>query len=212
MGQSVSKIEHERQQILEEMKKRTQLLTDNSWIRQRSSSFYKEPICVGVPLKRWVCLHQEELCCTFRQFCFTTFLIKTSPPRLFLLPSYYCVFSAGTSLWTTWMLCVSPRTPPLRSITLVHTQPLQVTALRAGTPPPATAREQYHPREMRPWTLIVAGMRLTHPVSLLHVVVCLFSVLSLRFGLTLSTCAAPGWSVAGGLAVCVSVPWVAGQP
>ncbi|XP_035508239.1 LIM domain only protein 7b isoform X2 [Morone saxatilis] len=51
-GQSVSKVEKERQQILEEMKKRTQLLTDNSWIRQRSSSFYKEPIYVGVPLKR----------------------------------------------------------------------------------------------------------------------------------------------------------------
>lgn len=31
-------------------------------------------------------------------------------------------------------------------------------------------------------------------------------------GLTLFTCAAPGWSVAGGLAVCVSVPWVVGQP
>ncbi|XP_019117104.2 LIM domain only protein 7b isoform X3 [Larimichthys crocea] len=52
-GQSLSKIEKERQQILEEMKKRTQLLTDNSWIRQRSSSFYKEPIYVGAPLKRF---------------------------------------------------------------------------------------------------------------------------------------------------------------
>ncbi|XP_070826282.1 LIM domain only protein 7b [Chaetodon trifascialis] len=52
-GQSVSKVEQDRQQILEEMKKRTQLLTDNSWIRQRSSSFYKEPIYVGAPLKRF---------------------------------------------------------------------------------------------------------------------------------------------------------------
>lgn len=60
-GQSLSKVEQERQLILEEMKKRTQLLTDNSWIRQRSSSFYKEPIYVGVPMKRWVyrpCLRQ----------------------------------------------------------------------------------------------------------------------------------------------------------
>ncbi|KAM9765270.1 LIM domain only protein 7-like isoform 3-T4 [Menidia menidia] len=48
-----SKAEQERQQILEEMKKRTQLLTDNSWIRQRSSSFHKEPICVGVSMKRY---------------------------------------------------------------------------------------------------------------------------------------------------------------
>ncbi|XP_067352314.1 LIM domain only protein 7-like isoform X3 [Channa argus] len=47
-----SKAERERQQILEEMKKRTQLLTDNSWIRQRSPSFNKEPAYVGFPLKR----------------------------------------------------------------------------------------------------------------------------------------------------------------
>ncbi|XP_054627846.1 LIM domain only protein 7-like isoform X2 [Dunckerocampus dactyliophorus] len=52
-GEPVSKAEQERQQILEEMKKRTQLLTDNSWIRQRSSSFYKEPIYIGMPLKRY---------------------------------------------------------------------------------------------------------------------------------------------------------------
>uniref|UniRef100_A0A669DTL7 LIM domain only protein 7 n=1 Tax=Oreochromis niloticus TaxID=8128 RepID=A0A669DTL7_ORENI len=52
-GLSVSKAEKERQQILEEMKKRTQLVTDNSWIRQRSSSFYKDPMIVGLPLKRY---------------------------------------------------------------------------------------------------------------------------------------------------------------
>ncbi|XP_061619528.1 LIM domain only protein 7-like isoform X2 [Phyllopteryx taeniolatus] len=52
-GEPLSKAEQERQQILEEMKKRTQLLTDNSWIRQRSSSFYKEPIYIGMPLKRY---------------------------------------------------------------------------------------------------------------------------------------------------------------
>ncbi|KAM4631069.1 LIM domain only protein 7-like isoform 3-T3 [Polymixia lowei] len=52
-GQSLSKIEKERQQILEEMKKRTQLLTDNSWIRQRSASMYKEPVNTGVPLRRY---------------------------------------------------------------------------------------------------------------------------------------------------------------
>lgn len=45
-GPSVSRVEQERQQILEEMKKRTQLLTDNSWIRQRSSSVHKEPVYV----------------------------------------------------------------------------------------------------------------------------------------------------------------------
>lgn len=45
--------DQERQRILEEMRKRTQLLTDNSWIRQRSSSIYKEPIYVGVPMRRY---------------------------------------------------------------------------------------------------------------------------------------------------------------
>ncbi|XP_069381312.1 LIM domain only protein 7-like isoform X2 [Paralichthys olivaceus] len=52
-GPSLSKAEQDRQMILEEMKKRTQLLTDNSWIRQRRSSFYKEPVNGMVPLKRY---------------------------------------------------------------------------------------------------------------------------------------------------------------
>ncbi|KAF7654775.1 hypothetical protein LDENG_00064770 [Lucifuga dentata] len=61
-GQGVSKAEQERQQILEEMKKRTQLLTDNSWIRQRSSSssMYKEPVCVGAPMKRYESLDNHQ--------------------------------------------------------------------------------------------------------------------------------------------------------
>ncbi|KAL8189922.1 UNVERIFIED_CONTAM: hypothetical protein K2H54_027093, partial [Gekko kuhli] len=40
----LSPAEQERQQILQEMRKKTPLLTDNSWIRQRSSSMHKEPI------------------------------------------------------------------------------------------------------------------------------------------------------------------------
>ncbi|XP_014192416.1 LIM domain only protein 7 isoform X6 [Haplochromis burtoni] len=60
-GLSVAKAEKERQQILEEMKKRTQLLTDNSWIRQRSSSFYKDPMIVGLPLKSaWAAVNISE--------------------------------------------------------------------------------------------------------------------------------------------------------
>ncbi|XP_074522716.1 LIM domain only protein 7b isoform X3 [Halichoeres trimaculatus] len=64
LGHSVSQVEKERQQILEEMKKRTHLLTDNSWIRQRSSSVNKEPVYVGVPLKRYESLDNLD---TFRQ-------------------------------------------------------------------------------------------------------------------------------------------------
>ncbi|XP_064296797.1 LIM domain only protein 7 isoform X7 [Phalacrocorax carbo] len=42
--QNLSAAELERQQILQEMRKRTSLHTDSSWIRQRSSSIHKEPI------------------------------------------------------------------------------------------------------------------------------------------------------------------------
>uniref|UniRef100_A0A7M4FP76 LIM domain 7 n=1 Tax=Crocodylus porosus TaxID=8502 RepID=A0A7M4FP76_CROPO len=49
---AMSQAEAERQQILQEMRKRTSLHTDNSWIRQRSSSVYKEPITVHSTLMR----------------------------------------------------------------------------------------------------------------------------------------------------------------
>ncbi|XP_051800860.1 LIM domain only protein 7-like [Acanthochromis polyacanthus] len=75
-GQSVSKAEQERQQILQEMKKRTQLLTDNSWIRQRSSSFYKEPIFVGVPMKRYDSLDNLD---TLRQSPISSAMISSYP-------------------------------------------------------------------------------------------------------------------------------------
>ncbi|XP_040396112.1 LIM domain only protein 7 isoform X31 [Cygnus olor] len=41
---NLSAAELERQQILQEMRKRTSLHTDSSWIRQRSASVHKEPI------------------------------------------------------------------------------------------------------------------------------------------------------------------------
>uniref|UniRef100_A0A452U417 LIM domain 7 n=1 Tax=Ursus maritimus TaxID=29073 RepID=A0A452U417_URSMA len=47
-----SEAELERQQILQEMRKRTSLLNDNSWIRQRSSSVTKEPICLPGIMRR----------------------------------------------------------------------------------------------------------------------------------------------------------------
>ncbi|XP_058275492.1 LIM domain only protein 7 isoform X7 [Hirundo rustica] len=42
--QNLSAAELERQQILQEMRKRTSLHTDSSWIRQRSASIHKEPV------------------------------------------------------------------------------------------------------------------------------------------------------------------------
>lgn len=47
-----SEAELERQQILQEMRKRTSLHNDNSWIRQRSSSVHKEPICLPGIMRR----------------------------------------------------------------------------------------------------------------------------------------------------------------
>ncbi|XP_043088660.1 LIM domain only protein 7b isoform X12 [Puntigrus tetrazona] len=49
----LSKAEKERLQILEEMRKKTPLLTDNSWIRQRNASINKEPITVGTSIRRY---------------------------------------------------------------------------------------------------------------------------------------------------------------
>ncbi|XP_045555573.1 LIM domain only protein 7b isoform X4 [Salmo salar] len=51
--QSMSLVEAERQQILEEMRKRTALLTDNSWIRQRSTSDNKQPNYRRGPMRRY---------------------------------------------------------------------------------------------------------------------------------------------------------------
>ncbi|KAL1021666.1 hypothetical protein UPYG_G00016310 [Umbra pygmaea] len=52
LGQCMSPAEAERQQILEEMRKRTALLTDSSWIRQRAAS-NKEPINRSRSLRRY---------------------------------------------------------------------------------------------------------------------------------------------------------------
>ncbi|KAK1170070.1 LIM domain only protein 7-like isoform X1 [Acipenser oxyrinchus oxyrinchus] len=50
--QSVSYAEQERQRILDEMKKKNQLLTDNSWIRQRSASINREPASLPGTMRR----------------------------------------------------------------------------------------------------------------------------------------------------------------
>ncbi|XP_070265031.1 LIM domain only protein 7 isoform X10 [Myotis yumanensis] len=52
--------ELERQQILQEMRKKTSLHTDSSWIRQRSSSVNKEPICLPGIMRRGESLDNLE--------------------------------------------------------------------------------------------------------------------------------------------------------
>ncbi|KAM7424309.1 hypothetical protein PAMA_000580 [Pampus argenteus] len=108
-GQNVSKVEQDRQQILEEMKKRTQLLTDNSWIRQRSSSFYKEPIYVGVPMKRYESLDYLDTLCQ-SSVSTATF----SYPRPHSAAAGYCAPSRNSSSrYSTGSLF--QRNPPMDS-------------------------------------------------------------------------------------------------
>lgn len=57
--QSVSQAEAERQQILNEMKKKTPLLTDSSWIRQRPAPTVKES---DIPPMRRYSREKESWC------------------------------------------------------------------------------------------------------------------------------------------------------
>ncbi|XP_053772328.1 LIM domain only protein 7 isoform X7 [Desmodus rotundus] len=58
--QAPSEAELERQQILQEMRKRTSLHNDSSWIRQRSSSVNKEPFCLPGIMRRGESLDNLE--------------------------------------------------------------------------------------------------------------------------------------------------------
>lgn len=60
--QPVSQAEAERQQILNEMKKKTPLLTDRSWIRQQSANTHVTNKEVSVPpMRRYSPERVEEL-------------------------------------------------------------------------------------------------------------------------------------------------------
>ncbi|XP_039601295.1 LIM domain only protein 7 isoform X11 [Polypterus senegalus] len=58
--QPVSQAEQERQKIIQEMKKKTQLLTDNSWIRQRSASVNKDAATLSGSIRRGESLDHLE--------------------------------------------------------------------------------------------------------------------------------------------------------
>lgn len=63
--QSSSQAEVERQQILNEMKKKTPLLTDGSWIRQRSSNTATKKEADVPPMRRYSIYRSKKshLCC-----------------------------------------------------------------------------------------------------------------------------------------------------
>lgn len=64
---------------------------------------------------------------------------------------------AGTSPWTTWSLCTSPLPLWPQGAVLVHTLLLQVTVLPPGTPPPATALEEFCAGKICPWTPLTSA-------------------------------------------------------
>uniref|UniRef100_A0A672H0I2 PDZ domain-containing protein n=1 Tax=Salarias fasciatus TaxID=181472 RepID=A0A672H0I2_SALFA len=99
-GQQISRAEQDRQQILEEMKKRTQLLTDSSWIRQRSSSFYKEPVYAGVPMKRYESLDNLDALRRSPNFAAFSFSRPHSAAAGYCAPSRnsYSRYSTGAIL------------------------------------------------------------------------------------------------------------------
>lgn len=199
---------------MEEMKKKTQLLTDNSWIRQRSgSSVCKEPVCVGVPLKRWVYtifakwdFHCTLCCCFVMRFCLTILLLFSELCRfLYRFESLDNLDTLRQSSLSSTMFTY----PRPHSAAAGYCAPSRNSSSRYSTGAMLSQRTasmdpSHHGRYASP-----ANIKC---VLLVHVVVCYFLCLIIYFGLTLLTCAAPGWSVAGRLAVCVSVSWVVGQP
>lgn len=185
------------------MKKRNQLLTDNSWIRQRNNSFYKD---APISLKRWVHHLDCDFCLAFSTFELSSFI---SLPSFFSSYSFcFGSFFADVSHWTTLMYCIIPQTLLLHWLTLAQIRLLGVTLLQTGQPLPATAQDQCYLGEMHTWnmsgTYLVWYFHLSLRRSICHLII--------HSGLTMMPCAAPGHSVPGGLAVCVSVSWVVVQP
>lgn len=146
-----------------------------------------------------------------RQLFLSQPLVMTFPPRLFLL-CLLCRHESLDDLDTLRQSPVSTATfsyPRPHSAAAGYCAPSRNSSSRYSTGAMLSQRNASMGSSHHGRFVIHAN---TDPVSLVHVVVCYFLCLIIHFGLTLLTCAAPGWSVAGGLAVCVSVSWVVGQP
>ncbi|XP_045554392.1 LIM domain only protein 7-like [Salmo salar] len=136
----MSLVEAERQQILEEMRKRTALLTDNSWIRQRSTSDNKQPNTARA---------NEEVRLSGQPFLF--FLSALEPPTPPLLPGFLRPilppFLPAQHGWSPGgLLQRDPETQPYQAPPLQRV--FHPTQHRRGTPPPAKSRpvSQQHDR------------------------------------------------------------------
>ncbi|XP_029112485.1 LIM domain only protein 7 isoform X1 [Scleropages formosus] len=76
----LSQAELERQQILQEMKKKTQLLTDSSWIRQRSTSVInKEPVNLGGHIRRGESLDNLDSARPWRPLSWSSVSASSAP-------------------------------------------------------------------------------------------------------------------------------------
>ncbi|XP_048862377.1 LIM domain only protein 7 isoform X6 [Brienomyrus brachyistius] len=95
-GPSLSPAEQERQQILQEMRKKTQLLTDSSWIRQRSISINKEPVALVGPIRRGESLDNLDSARPWRPSSWTSGPASYSRPQSSFSGSSYSRFGAST--------------------------------------------------------------------------------------------------------------------
>ncbi|XP_036395867.1 LIM domain only protein 7 [Megalops cyprinoides] len=113
-GQPASLAEQERKQILEEMKKKTPLLTDSSWIRQRSTSVTKEAASVGPPLRRGESLDNLDSDRPWSQPSWSSGLPSYSRPLSASgsAPSWGYTRSASTTALTTSSLRQGSWAPP----------------------------------------------------------------------------------------------------
>ncbi|XP_072553845.1 LIM domain only protein 7 isoform X11 [Paramormyrops kingsleyae] len=95
-GPSLSPAEQERQQILQEMRKKTQLLTDSSWIRQRSTSINKEPAALVGPIRRGESLDNLDSARPWRPSSWTSGPASYGRPQSSFSSSSYSRFGAST--------------------------------------------------------------------------------------------------------------------
>ncbi|KAM4597602.1 LIM domain only protein 7-like [Polymixia lowei] len=133
-----SQAELERQQILKEMKKKTHLLTDNSWIRQRAAAANKEP--VDIPMRRGESLDNLD---TPRN----SWRSSWTPGSTSSIPNYSRPHSALSGSTSTYGGAPGPRPG---SATLPSSYSMGSLRGGAGTPSSPWSREPTSPSPSSP--------------------------------------------------------------
>ncbi|XP_077102891.1 LIM domain only protein 7b isoform X24 [Siphateles boraxobius] len=120
----LSQAEKERLQILEEMRKKTQLLTDGSWIRQRNASINKESITAGASIKRYESLENLHSTSSWSRQSYTSGITNRPHSALGSTGSYRSGRSSlgpGSAIFSTGLKQSS------LSASNFHTQPITTT-------------------------------------------------------------------------------------